>query len=328
LAALLARVEQELAALEDQQVADDENGPPTLPPELRAATALRARVQAALAQVRAPGGPTKVNLSDPDAPLVKTRQGITPGYNAQAVVSAVPGPPGQPGARLIVATTLTTAANDCQQLAPMLTQATALTGQRAGLTVADAGYYSVAAVATCADLGATVVVPEPARSAPAATGRLPRHAFTYHADGDYYTCPGGQELTYRTTTLDPGNRPVRRYRGRAATCAACPLRAACTRDTTHGRTLKVPVAEDDVRRHRTWMATDPARMASRQRKSLIEPVFGLLKERLGGRRFLRRGLAAVQSEWHLLAAAVNLRTLVRWWQRTLEVDPTGVPNGS
>ncbi|HMM49572.1 MAG TPA: transposase [Miltoncostaeaceae bacterium] len=67
--------------------------------------------------------------------------------------------------------------------------------------------------------------------------------------------------------------------------------------------------------HRAWMATPAAQAASRQRASLIEPVFGILKEQLGARRFLRRGLAAVQAEWALLCAALPLLALTRWWQQ-------------
>ena len=59
------------------------------------------------------------------------------------------------------------------------------------------------------------------------------------------------------------------------------------------------------------MQTAEARDALRRRKQLIEPVFGIIKEQQAGRRFLLRGLAAVRSEWTLLAVAFNLRTLAK-----------------
>jgi hypothetical protein len=43
-----------------------------------------------------------------------------------------------------------------------------------------------------------------------------------------------------------------------------------------------------------------------QRKTLIEPVIGVLKEQRGMRQFLRRGLAAVHCEWLLVAISYNL----------------------
>ena len=58
----------------------------------------------------------------------------------------------------------------------------------------------------------------------------------------------------------------------------------------------------------------------RRRKELPEPAFGILKEQLGGRRFLLRGKTNVAAEWGLLAAAFNLRTLIRVWQKRTESE--------
>jgi hypothetical protein len=47
----------------------------------------------------------------------------------------------------------------------------------------------------------------------------------------------------------------------------------------------------------------------RLRKQVVEPVFGQIKQARGFRQFLRRGLAAVQSEWSLLCTVHNLLKL-------------------
>jgi hypothetical protein len=41
----------------------------------------------------------------------------------------------------------------------------------------------------------------------------------------------------------------------------------------------------------------------------VEPVFGIIKEVMGFRRFLLRGLAAVKGEWRLVCLAFNLKRL-------------------
>ncbi len=64
------------------------------------------------------------------------------------------------------------------------------------------------------------------------------------------------------------------------------------------------------------MTTEAARRWYARRKELIEPVFGILKEQMGARRFLLRGLANVRAEFALLATAFNLRTLWRLWRAT------------
>ncbi len=62
------------------------------------------------------------------------------------------------------------------------------------------------------------------------------------------------------------------------------------------------------------MTTERARGLYARRKELIEPIFGILKEQLGARRFMLRGLANVRAEFRLLATAFNLRTLWRVWK--------------
>ena len=48
-----------------------------------------------------------------------------------------------------------------------------------------------------------------------------------------------------------------------------------------------------------------------QRKAIVEPVNGQIKEARGLRRFLLRGLEKVDGEWHLIAATHNLLKLFR-----------------
>ena len=88
----------------------------------------------------------------------------------------------------------------------------------------------------------------------------------------------------------------------------------CTRDGRHGRALEVGPNEADLHRHRVWMSTDEARRLYRRRKGLVEPVFGIIKEQQGARRFLLRGVANVAAEWTMLATTFNLRTLWRVWK--------------
>ena len=315
LAALLVRVEQRIAELEDQQVATEDGGPPPLPPALQDATVRKERIAAALAQVRAAGGPAKVNLTDSEARIMKTRHGLAPAYNAQAVVASTTAGAG----RLIVAATVTTASNDLGLLEEMIATAEATSGQTATVTVADAGYHTTASLVACAEKGVTVVVPDKVRHAMAgqragAPVRFPRSAFGYDSVTDTYTCPAGQVLTRRGSKLNEAGTPVQFiYRVGLPTCRVCALMAHCTTNQRIGRQLKIPVGLAVRERHELWMASEEAKALSRRRRGLIEPVFGILKERFAARRWQRRGLGKVQSEWHLLAAAFNLRTLSRCW---------------
>ena len=55
--------------------------------------------------------------------------------------------------------------------------------------------------------------------------------------------------------------------------------------------------------------SDIGRRLYRLRKMTVEPVFGIIKEVLGFRRFHLRGLEKVDGEWALVCLAYNMRRL-------------------
>lgn len=57
----------------------------------------------------------------------------------------------------------------------------------------------------------------------------------------------------------------------------------------------------------------------RRRQQIVEPVFAQTKFIRRSDRFLRRGLAACQTEWQLIAATHNLLKL---WRASLASAPT------
>lgn len=244
---------------------------------------------------------------------MKTRQGIRPAYNAQAVVAPLDAAAAGGGGMLITAAEVVDEANDLGQLAPMVKAALRETGLDAPpTTAADSGYCTGAALATVAQAGWDVLMPagEPATEA------TPYHKdhFRYDPETDSYTCPAGQTLSFRRVVERPHHPPAREYRAVAKVCRGCPAFGACTSDR-NGRTLKVSADEPQRQAQRQKMATPEAKAGYRRRKATVEPVFGLLKEGQGARQFLLRGLAAVQAEWTLLATAFNLKTLHRVWRR-------------
>ena len=211
---------------------------------------------------------------------------------------------------LVTAVDVVDAATDNALLAPMVEQAEETTGTRVPMTLADAGYFAASHVAECVRRGQQAVVPE-------ARQRFlkdPYHKdrFTYDEHSDSFTCPQGQTLEFARIQHANGV-PLRLYRASGAVCQACPAFRACTRAKEIGRSLAIGPHDAVLRRHRAWMSTSAAREAYKLRKQLVEPVFGIIKEQQGARRFLLRGLVNVAAEWTMLATAFNLRTLCRVW---------------
>ena len=64
---------------------------------------------------------------------------------------------------------------------------------------------------------------------------------------------------------------------------------------------------------RDALATDTGRALYALRKTTVEPVYGQIKHNRGVTRFMRRGRAAVQSEWRLITATHNLLKLHSHW---------------
>ena len=131
-----------------------------------------------------------------------------------------------------------------------------------------------------------------------------------------YLCPEGQRLPFRGLRRKNGKvrGPFRVYRASRTVCRACPAYGVCTKDVHSGRALWIGPSDALLRQHRHWMTTERARRLYARRKGLIEPIFGILKEQLGARRFLLRGLLNVRAEFTLLATAFNLRTLWKVWR--------------
>ncbi len=307
---LLEKTEAAIADLESQNAAD-QPVPARLPRELAQAEKLRERVREAIAEVSREGGLKRANLTDADASVMKTRQGFVTGYNAQAVAALIEDAEGSVKGRIITAAEVVATATDYGQILPLRDQAVETTGEQAAVFVADAGYHSGPNLAGLAERHQTVVMPESQDQ----RRQSPYHkdAFERDAESDSYLCPEGQRLSFLKEVKRRGRVGIRVYGGIAPLCRGCPAFGICTKDRRHGRNLEIGPEDEVLRAHRRWMDSEEAQAIYRRRNWLVEPVFGIVKDQQGARRFLLRGLANVCGEWLLVAAAFNLRSLWRIW---------------
>ena len=313
---LLDRVESTIRELEAQNEGGDDGAPARLPKKLTNQKALRQRVRQAMEDLperERPSRykrPNRINLTDKDARLMQTRQGVVPGYNAQAMVSPLAEKGGTSG-MLVTAVDVVDEANDTARLTPMVEQAEEVTGVRVSMTLADAGYFAGKHVAEFHRRGHQVVMPDMARPT-----NHPYHKdkFSYDEENDRFICPHGQRLP-SAGHKDNKSKKARAYRIESASiCRDCRAFGVCTTNALYGRTVEIGINEAALRRHRSWMATEEAKRAYRRRMALVEPLFAILKNQLGARRFTLRGMDNVKAEWTMVATAFNLRTLWRVWR--------------
>jgi len=197
-----------------------------------------------------PEGKAQRNFTDPESRIMKDSAtgSFEQSYNAQIAVDSE--------AQIIVATSLTQAANDKQQLAPMLTAVKDNLGQLPEKATADAGYFSAAAVTNEAI-----------------------------SSVDLYVTPDSGKKTEAET-----------------------------------ESVSTATAEDQavIDEMRAKLKTEAGREVYKQRKLIVEPVFGQVKEARGFRRFSFRGLRKNQAEWALICLTHNLLKLFR--QQTLKAS--------
>lgn len=189
----------------------------------------------------------QINLTDEESRILPTGSGFVQAYNAQAAVDA--------GSMLILVHDCVQAANDKQQLTPMLESLNALSpalGIQSDTPMqlaADTGYFSQANVEACV-----------------ATGITPLIASQRESHSGWLT---------RKLATPP--------------------------------TLPHPPTALDTMRHR--LATPQGRADYGLRKCTVEPVFGIIKQVMGFRQFMVRGLRNVRGEWGLVCLAFNIKRM-------------------
>jgi hypothetical protein len=226
------------------------------------------------------------------------------GYNAQAVADAKEG--------IVVACEATRQETDSSQLVPMIQQSRENLGAAGAaaepLTLADAGYGAGADLQAAAAQPHSVLVAPHTGSSPSADPYATQH-FIYDENAHTVICPRGLVLDHEGGTIKKGVR-VERFR---CHCRDCPVRAACTGDPK-GRQIEVWPHTAVVQRMRQRLQEPAPAALYAQRREIIEPRFGQIKQHEGFRRWTVWGLEKVRTQWALLCATLNLRVLYRRWR--------------
>ena len=172
---------------------------------------------------------------------MKGSDGFLQAYNAPAAVES--------SCQLIVGQTLTQAANDKEQLTPLLQAVEQQSGQRPEEVLADSGYCS----------------------------------------------------EKNLKSLEAPEKPAQEIGAYIA-----------TNRQKHGRRAEpaprgwIPRAATRVERLQRKLRTKAGAKIYAQRKGIVEPLFGQIKQARGIRQFLLRGLKKVQGEWALVCLTRNI----------------------
>jgi transposase len=292
-------IEQAVAAMDKNE--DDETPREQLPAQLQDEHRLREKIQRDLARLAEAQRPN-VNTTDPQSRLMQTREGATQYcYNAQAVVDAKSG--------ILTGAEVSQDERDHLQLNRQLCNVEETTGLRAQRTVTDSGYFSGAQLAKAEECEHDVVVeiPERYNENQYHTKDSVHHVNNYAYDSrqDSFVCPYGGLLRFRRKKAkDTLEYECERF-------GVCKHRGECTTSSRNKR-ITVSRYHASIRRQRQRHSDENVRAILRRRKSLIEPVFGIIKHVLGFRRLTARGLVNASAQWYLVCCIHNLRKLYRY----------------
>jgi hypothetical protein len=267
-------------------------------------------------------GDRRMNLTDPDSALLpRSGGGWVQGYNAQA--AAVQG-------GIVIAADVTASPVDSTVLEAMASQiADAVqnaTGERAGVIVADAGYWDTGTVdrveadptlpdvliATAREVPdeapAPIVEPDHAGYADAVAVYEQNLAAEHARRLAILTRVMNGELLMREAGQMLGVGAQRIWELKQQWLQAGGPHGVRTERITGRPRRPRPVTRSTRAKHAmaSRLAKPAGRSLYRQRQAIIEPVFGDIKTNRRITRFLRRGIDAVRAEWQWILIGHNL----------------------
>ncbi len=133
----------------------------------------------------------------------------------------------------------------------------------------------------------------------------------YNKDLDCYYCPMGQPMTFIGTKVEKTEAGYKKTLSRyqAQNCTGCPMRGVCHK-SINNRIIEVSHRLIELRSNaRQRLLSDRGIRHRKKRPVDVEPVFGMIKQNRGFRRFLMRGIEKVSIEFALVALAHNLKKM-------------------
>lgn len=234
--------------------------------------------------------------ADPEARLMKTRNGFVPAYNVQSVIDSQH--------HLIGAMQVTDHPNDFEDLQPSIRAMQEELQIEVSQAVADTGYANEEQILALEENGKKIAVPF--NEGDHSPKEDPEHGifFTYDAVNDCYICSQKKTLPIKDRQVRKHGKLYRKYQGRD--CKHCPLIKFCTQ-SKKGRIIYRRADAEPIREYMKKCKGMKYKALILLRKTLVEHPFGTIKYWMGQIPLLLRGKEKVQAEIDLYATCYNLK---------------------
>jgi len=274
--------------------------------------------------------PVKVPVADPDSAIMPNKEGgYAPNFNPIATADGECG--------MLVDADVLNEMNEGETVIPTIERIESTFGKKPEQFLADSTFATGSNLSALAERGIDAVMPveqtqlpdeNPAdRSDPtqpvseehwpklprrAQTKKLDRAAFVYNAAKDCYYCPQGRALAFvqiKTKSRGAGDASVYRVY-QCHSCEGCGLASDCLTGKNKRRSVSHDQHEAVRRTVALRLKTESGKKTYARRAHLAETPNGFIKDVLGLRQFLLRGLDKVRTEWLWACTAFNIRKLM------------------
>ena len=237
--------------------------------------------------------------NDPDANLMKSRDGKIPAYNGQTVVDKKN--------RMVAVAEIRTEHNDINQLLKNLGDLKEQLDIVPKLLNADTGYSNLKDIKEIEENTETkCYIPIPKNNKKESDEKAGIQ-FTYDKEKDEYECSQGKTLKLIQKNKKHRDNFYNVYQ--CSDCDECPLKKQCTTSKV-GRTVRRNNIQDWITKYRERMLETKSKDKIKERKTIAEHPFGTIKWIMGKFHFLLTRKEKVQIELDLYATAYNFKRLI------------------
>ena len=215
--------------------------------------------------------------------------------------------------QIIVAQFISQNVNDKKEIKPAIEKMQETTGKLPSKISADNGYMSADNLEAleAEELNAFLATNkgEKKNKIPLdeSSRQLTKADFVYNEQDDCFSCPGGQTLSLKSESKD-GEKI---YQGSSEVCSVCKYKNRCCKSKIgKARTISTDDKEPLRQAMNKKMELESSKEIYKQRKVIVEPVFGQIKN-TGFRGFSVRGLEKTSGEFSLVCTVHNIKKIMR-----------------
>lgn len=246
---------------------------------------------------------TRINTTDPDARLMKGREGKHWSYNIQSHVDEAHG--------LISEIEATSSGSDRPELIPSMKRLFERMGIAPGLLLADMGYsllQKILALQNGKVPGLPAIDCFIPLQQPIQEKRQEEHGieFSYDPELDHYTCTQGQKLKNTGSEKVDNARGTKAMIYQADDCRSCPLKPHCAPRAKIARSIYRYSDQHARDAYKEKVKSADAKFWRTLRFALSEHPFGTLKYWMGKIPLWLRGSEKVNTEVKIYATAYNI----------------------